>query len=154
MANDEIWRFLASPRTAVLSTLGKDGFPHSVGMWFVPFEESRELHMWAYAKSQKIQNLVRDPRCSVMIEEGDGYDALKGVLVQARAHLVDDLSEIEFIGRQLYERYTYPVTGIEVDAGPHLEISRQARKRKGIVIPMQRIASWDHSRLAATESIS
>jgi PPOX class probable F420-dependent enzyme len=154
MTDDEIWRFFAPPRTAVLTTLGKDGFPHTVGMWFVPAQEERELHMWAYSKSQKIRNLYRDERCSVMVEQGDSYDSLKGVLVQARAQLVEDPTEIELIGRLLYERYTYPITGVEVDAGPHVEIQRQASKRKGIVVPMQRVASWDHARLAAAGSIS
>jgi PPOX class probable F420-dependent enzyme len=149
MTDDEIWRFLAPSRTAVLSTLGRDGFPHTVAMWFVPIEDHGEVRMWAYTKSQKIRNLQRDPRCSVMVEEGDTYDRLKGVLVQGHAQLIDDPAEIEKIGRLLYDRYTFPVTGIEVDAGPHIEIRRQASKRKGIVIPMENVASWDHSRLSA-----
>jgi PPOX class probable F420-dependent enzyme len=149
MTDDEIWRFLAPSRTAVLSTLGKDGFPHTVAMWFVPVQETGELRMWAYTKSQKVRNLQRDSRCSVMVEEGDTYNSLKGVLVQGRAQLVEDPDEIEDIGRRLYDRYTFPITGVEVDAGPHTEIRRQAVKRKGIVIPTESVASWDHSRLSA-----
>ena len=149
MTDDEIWSFLAPSRAAVLSTLGKDGFPHTVAMWFVPAQDDGNLRMWAYRKSQKIRNLERDPRCSVMVEEGDTYDTLKGVLVQGRAQLVEDPAKIEEIGRQLYDRYTFPITGVDVDAGPHIEIRRQASKRKGIVIPMDNVASWDHSRLVA-----
>ena len=41
----------------------------------------------AYTRSQKIQNLCRDPRITVMAEDGEGYFDLRGVQV-AGAELV------------------------------------------------------------------
>jgi len=32
------------------------------------------------AKSQKVQNLRRDPRITCLVEEGDSYDQLRGVV--------------------------------------------------------------------------
>lgn len=145
MGSDEVAAFLAPARTAVLATIGKDGFPHCAAMWYVP--RAGALHMWAYRKSQKAVNLLRDARCGVVVEEGAGYSQLKGVLVQARARIVYEPQAVERIGRLLYDRYTLPATGVEAVEGPIAEIRRQAAKRVGIVVPMARVASWDHSKI-------
>jgi PPOX class probable F420-dependent enzyme len=145
MSSEEVSAFLSEPRTGVLTTLGSDGFPHSTGMWFVPDREL--LLMWTYARSQKARNLMRDPRCSFLVEDGTAYDELRGILVRARTRLIEDRTEIEDIGRRLYERYTLPRIGIPVEKGPITEIHRQAMKRIGIQIPFERVASWDHTKL-------
>lgn len=103
--------------------------------------------MWTYAKSQKAVNLRRDRRCAVHAEDGLAYSELRGVLIQAEARLIDDFDQILGIGTALYERYTLPATGLPVDQGPLAEIERQAHKRVGIGIPMQRVSSWDHRKL-------
>jgi len=146
MTDEEINRFLEVPRTGVLATLGRDGWPHPVGMWFArPDEES--ISMWAYRKSQKVVNLTRDPRCSFMVEHGESYDSLKGVLIRGRARLVDSEDDIYSIGVALHERYTVPATGIAVEHGPEAVLRRQATKRTGIIVPIEQVASWDHSKL-------
>jgi PPOX class probable F420-dependent enzyme len=148
MPSEEIDRFLDVPRTGVLATVGRDGWPHMAGMWFARSEGGPQaLSMWAYRKSQKVVNLRRDPRCSFMVEAGDSYDSLKGVLIRGEAQLLDSEEDIYSIGVALYERYTLPATGIAVEHGPEIELRRQAQKRTGIVVPIERVASWDHSKL-------
>ena len=141
-------RFFEPARTGVLSTLSRDGYPHSVAMWFVPELGSAdgELRMWAYRKSQKVVNLERDPRCALMVEEGTAYNELRGILVQGRARIVDDPEEVYDIGRRLYEIYTLPATEVPAAAAED-ELRRQAGKRKGIVLPLDCVASWDHGKL-------
>lgn len=149
MSDEEIAAFLDTPRTGSLSTFGPDGFPHLAGMWFALVGGSKiELHMWAYAKSQKVRNLERNPRCAFMVEEGVTYSNLRGILVRGQARLVEAVDDVYEIGVRLYERYTLPATGVSVEQGPELEIRRQAVKRKGIVLGLDRVATWDHSKLA------
>jgi PPOX class probable F420-dependent enzyme len=145
MSSEEIRTFLDEPRTAVLSTLERDGWPHAAAMWFV-LEEDRIL-MWTYAKSQKAVNLRRDPRCALHAEDGLAYNELKGVLIQGRGELLDDFEAILAIGKALYGRYSLPATGVAVEDGPIVELARQAHKRVGIAVPMARVTSWDHSKL-------
>ena len=145
MSGAEISAFLDAPRTAVLSTIDKRGFPHSAGMWYVV--RGDEVHMWTYAKSQKALNLQREDRSCLLVEEGTLYAELKGVSIQGRARVVTDVEEITAIGRALYDRYTRPTTGVDIDDGPIVEVKRQATKRVGVVLPMTRVASWDHSKL-------
>lgn len=145
MSPAEIAAFLKTPRTAVLSTNGKDRYPHCAGMWFVA--DDSELRMWTYAKSQKAVNLRRDPRCAFLLEDGMDYSELRGVLVTGDIRLITNHEDITRIGVELYERYTLPATGIAASQGPQAEIERQAHKRIGLALPLERVASWDHSKL-------
>lgn len=145
MTPGEIRAFLAEPRNAVLSTLDRDGGPHAAAMWFVPGEQ--EVLMWTYAKSQKAVNLRRDPRCSLLVEDGLAYDELRGVLIQGSARLIETYDEIVGIGRALFGRYTSPETGNDIPDGPRAAIEQQAHKRVGVAVPMARLASWDHRKL-------
>ena len=145
MSAAEVAAFLEPARTGVLTTLDRDGWPHSTGMWFVPDADS--LAMWTYAKSQKAKNVLRDPRCAFLVEDGVAYNELAGVLVRGNARVTDDFDEVSDVGRRLYDRYTFPTTGLAYEDGPNLEIERQARKRVAIVLPMDEVAYWDHSKL-------
>jgi PPOX class probable F420-dependent enzyme len=145
MSPVEVQDFLAAPQTAVLSTTGRGGFPHMVGMWFYPADD--ELRMWTYGKSQKVHNLRRDPRCALLIEAGDSYTELRGVLVRAEARIVEDHQAIVDIGTALSRRYSLPATGKAAHRSPEAEIERQATKRVGLALPMKRLVSWDHSKL-------
>lgn len=147
MTTEEIEAFLTEPRTAVLSTLDKDGSPHAAAMWFVL--ERDEILMWTYAKSQKAVNLRRDPRCAFHAEDGLAYEELRGVLIQGAARPIEDFDAIVAIGKALYDRYTLPATGLPVDQGAMAELERQARKRIGLAVPMDRVASWDHRKLGS-----
>jgi PPOX class probable F420-dependent enzyme len=145
MSREELDGFLAVPDTAVLSTMGRRGFPHCAGMWFVPV--AGELHMWTYAKSQKAVNLRRDPRCALLIERGVGYTELQGVLVQGEVQMIEDHDAIVQIGMALSERYTLPAAGEAAMRPAEVEIERQAAKRVGLALPLARLVSWDHSKL-------
>lgn len=145
MTPGETRSLLQAAPTAIFTTLGSDGYPHPTAMWFLP--EDSSIRMWTYAKSQKAVNLRRDPRCAFLVEEGETYEKLRGVLVRADARIIEDEREIEAIGRGLYERYTFPVTGIAYEEGPHIEVERQTSKRIGVEIPIERIATWDHGKL-------
>lgn len=145
MSRAEIASFLAEPRNAVLSTLDRHGAPHAAAMWYLPGDH--EVSMWTYAKSQKALNLRRDPRCSVLVDDGLAYGELRGVLIQGAARLIDDYDQILAIGRGLFTRYTSPETGNDIPEGPLAAIEQQARKRVGIAVPMARLASWDHRKL-------
>ena len=144
MTSEEIDRFLLEPHVAVLSTIDKEGFPHSVGMYYEP--AGTRLRMWPYAKSQKVRNLERNPACGVLIEDGQPYDDLKGVLIRGRAEIVRDFDEVFELGRVIYERYFFPRSGIPFDEGPSTGIAKQAQKRVSVVIAAERIASWDHAK--------
>lgn len=144
MTADEVVTFLAEPHPGVLTTLGPDGWPHSAGMWFVPVDG--ELQMWTYAKSQKTLNARRDPRVAFLVEHGAPYKDLRGVLVHGRARVVFDPRAVAQIGRLVYDRYVLPKTGLTYEDGAKIEIERQAQKRAGLILAIEKVVSWDHSK--------
>jgi hypothetical protein len=151
MTDDEIDGFLERSMTGVFTTIGADGWPHSVAMWFVPaFEgDRREVLMWSYAKSQKSVNLMRDPRSAFLVEEGIEYLELRGVLVRARARVIDRFEDVADIGRRLHARYVTSRTGEPAGESALAEIERQATKRIGVSLSLDKIASWDHGKLGS-----
>jgi general stress protein 26 len=144
MTSEEIERFLLEPHVAVLSTVDGRGFPHSVGMYYLPTEES--ILMYPYGKSQKVVNVRRDPRCAVLIEAGTPYQDLRGVLIRGNASVVEDREKVFEVGRDLYNRYWLPETGVPFEDGPIETVRHQSQKRVCLVIAREHIASWDHSK--------
>lgn len=146
MSDREILDLLQEPHTGVLSTIGRNGFPHSVGIYYVPVEtEPLEIHMWVYAKSQKAVNVRRDPRSSLLVESGRPYEDLRGVLVRGESSIVTEFESVFELGKTIYERYFAPRTGVPL-ADAVAGIERQARKRASLVMTATGVASWDHSR--------
>lgn len=144
MSQEEVDGFLKVARTAVLCTNGADGFPHAIAMWFVRGAED-ELWMWTYAKSRKARNLRRDTRFALMVEAGERYEELRGVLIRGRARLLTDPKAVASIGSALYERYG--LTQPENAGALRTDIERQAAKRVGVILPIERVSSWDHRKL-------
>ena len=151
MDDDEVGAFLLASKTAVLSTLDRNGWPHAVAMWFVLADEHdrREIRMWTYRKSQKVKNLQRDDRSAFLAESGDGYADLRGVLVRGRIQILEHFDHVRAIGKALHERYVVPAVGASEDPSALAEIERQARKRVGLVLPLEQVASWDHRKLGS-----
>ena len=139
MSADEAATFLAEQRLVTCATLGRDGWPHLMPLWYVV--RDGELWSWTYAKSQKVRNLERDRRCTLQVEAGDTYDQLRGVMMKAEA--VIHREHVLELGVEIFERYT----GGPVDAEA---LRGQAAKRVGLRFVPRRIATWDHRKLAGT----
>jgi PPOX class probable F420-dependent enzyme len=146
MSLDEVRELLAEPHTGVLSTIGPGGFPHSVGIFYVMEAEPLELTMWVYGKSQKAVNVRSDPRASLLVEHGEPYADLRGVLVRGRAHIETDPIAVATVGKKIYERYFFPRTGVTLEDGAAANVERQSAKRVNIVLTATTVSSWDHSR--------
>jgi PPOX class probable F420-dependent enzyme len=141
MSEAEQAAFFAEEKTVIVTSFGPRGWPHSMPMWFVVREG--EVWMWTYRTSQKVKNVERDPRATLLVEAGLSYDQLRGVMIEAEAEVVDDYDALLALGRELFDRYTPGVEGPEVDAA----LEAQARKRVGIRFHPRRVVSWDHRKL-------
>jgi PPOX class probable F420-dependent enzyme len=136
MSGDEVAAFLAEQRVVTCATLGRDGWPHLMPLWYVLREG--DVWAWTYAKSQKVRNLERDPRCTLQLETGETYDQLRGVMIKAEAIIHRD--HVLELGVEIFERYT----GGPVDPEA---LRPQAAKRVGLQFTARGVASWDHRKL-------
>jgi PPOX class probable F420-dependent enzyme len=140
MTDAEVAEFLAAERTVQVASIGPDGTPHLVPMWF-GLKDGR-IAMWTYAKSQKAANLRRDPRLTCLVEAGEQYGELRGVTITGRAELTDDYDTVFSVGETLYRRYQGDMTHAS-RAG----VEAESRKRIAILVDPLSTVSWDHRKL-------
>jgi nitroimidazol reductase NimA-like FMN-containing flavoprotein (pyridoxamine 5'-phosphate oxidase superfamily) len=141
MGPQEVADFLNAQRIVVVATNGTHGWPHLMPLWYVVREG--QLWAWTYAKSQKVRNLERDRRATLQIEDGEQYQELRGVMIQAQTVIHRDLQRVAEIGTEIFRRYTADSVG----EGFEDVIRAQAAKRVALQFVAERVASWDHRKL-------
>jgi len=98
------------------------------------------FYMTSYGKAQKVVNIRRNPRVALMIEAGDEYAELRGVMIRGRCEILEDEASIRaaFEGR----------TGAQANASPvQPGALASAPKRVVLKIVPEKVVSWDHRKL-------
>lgn len=141
MSDDEIWKFIDGQKTVQVATINKDGSPHVMPLWFAI--EDRRIVLETFTKSQKIVNLERDDRISILFEDGESYNDLKGVSIKGRAELIREHDEVHRLHMAVLVR-NQPEVPVEL-----LEraTASMVSKKTAIVIEPSRFITWDHSKL-------
>ena len=160
MTPDEVAAFLDENRTAHLATIGPDGAPHLTTLWYGLVDG--RIAIWTYRKSQKVKNLERDPRITALVESGDSYAALRGVMITGHAVMSNETADIMRVAEALYLRngdrfgdVQFPTTeGSQggqrpdaLDSGTLNVLEHMSAKRTAIIVEPDTIASWDHGKL-------
>ena len=139
MAAEEVAAFLAEPRVVICATNGPRGWPHLMPLWYAV--RGDQMWAWTYAKSQKVRNLERDPRATLQVEDGERYDQLRGVMIEANTTIHRDIETVAGVGAELLGRYAG-------GGGAADDIVRaQAAKRVALQFTPERTATWDHRKL-------
>jgi PPOX class probable F420-dependent enzyme len=146
LSPEEQAELLDEERVVVVSSLGPRGWPHSMPMWFTV--RDGEIWIWTYAKSQKVKNLERDPRATLLIETGEEYLELRGIQIEAEAEIIRNPGKVLEFGKDLTIRYSGGIDSIEGDAAEAMQA--QAAKRVAIRFVPRRVATWDHRKLGGT----
>lgn len=145
MSDAEVEQLLTGARIMTMGTVAADGQPHLVAMWFAIVDGA--ICFETKAKSQKAVNLRRDPRISVLVEDGTTYDQLRGVSIEGTAEVSDDPDLLWRIGVDIWERY---YGRYDDDAKPFVET--MLAKRVAVRIVPTRVRSWDHAKLGLPTS--
>ena len=145
MTDEELRAFLAEQMIMSCATIGPNGRPHLIALWYVP--DGTTLSGWTYAKSQKAKNLERDPRATIRLEDGVQYHELRGAMLECDVELERDPDRVADVGMSLFARYA---GGAELPEGTRDMVLAQAPKRVGMRFVPTRIVSWDHRKLGGT----
>jgi PPOX class probable F420-dependent enzyme len=143
MTDEEVRAFLEEGHTLQVATIGRDGFPHLVAMWYVLIDG--DVAFWTYARSQKVVNLRRDSRLACLIEEGERYDELRGVQIKGHGVINDDHTVVQRVGEEIWKRYTG-----SLDESARQAVAIQGAKRVAIFVKPSEVVSWDHRKLGGT----
>lgn len=141
MTDDELDAFLAARQTMNVATFNHDGTIHLVAMWY-GFHDGK-LAFETFTKSQKIANLRRNPRITVLVETGEEYGELRGAELVGRATVTDDPDVVMPVARSVVERY-FPVQKPEDAEAIAVGL---AQKRSAVIIDVERTVTWDHTKL-------
>lgn len=150
MTEDELLTFLSEGiKTLQVASNDHDGFPHLVPMWFLV--EDGKVVFRSFSKSQKIVNLRRDPRVSILVEEGATYEELRGAAIKGEGTLVEDAGYCLDLYVGLANRYSF-FPGIEPGAKPEAEVREYfadyAAKQTAVIVEPVEIVSWDYRKLS------
>lgn len=140
MTDEEVADFVEATRACTLATIGSDGRPHLVAMWYAVIDG--EVWFETKAASQKAVNLRRDPRVTLLFEDGLTYDRLRGVSIDGVAEVVENPDNLWDVGVSVWERYNGPYTE---DVRPLVEF--MLHKRVAVRVRATRTRSWDHRKL-------
>jgi PPOX class probable F420-dependent enzyme len=137
MSDDEVRAFLEEQKVMTIGTIGPNGRPHLMALWYVP--NGVGMTGWTYAKSQKAKNLERDSRATIQVETGVQYHELRGVMMECDVQMDRDAKPY---GLALFERYAGTL-----DESVTAMVEKQAPKRVGLRFTPTRVVSWDHPKL-------
>ncbi len=144
MTDEEIRDFVRGSKTIILCSTGPGGVPHPMPMWFVADDELG-IRMTTYARSQKVRNLERDPRASLLVEAGEVYQELQGVLMYGKVELVRDTEQV--IDTLLDASGTHPGDDPEQAKAMREAMRANAAKRVLMRFRPDRMVSWNHAKL-------
>jgi PPOX class probable F420-dependent enzyme len=144
MTDAEMWKFIEEQKSLQVATLGKDGMPHLTTLWFAIVD--KEIVFETFSKSQKVLNLKRDDRISVLLEDGVEYSKLRGVSIQGRAHLEHEADKVHPYALAVMRRNQPEIPEDKLDEAARM----LASKRSAVIIKPERIISWDHNKLGGT----
>lgn len=143
MTRQEADAYLRGQSRIILVTNGADGLPHPVPMNYGLDEEGRIL-ITSFRKSQKVRNLERDPRATLLVESGETYADLRSVIVYADAEIIADADAIPQLMRHIGAdgALAGSISGSMSD-----QVRASIAKRVVLRFTPLRLVSWDHTKL-------
>jgi PPOX class probable F420-dependent enzyme len=144
MTEEELADFLDTNMKVQVATNGPDGWPHLTTLFYVLVDG--RMFFWTYGRSQKIQNLRRDPRVTCLVEDGEDYFELRGATIFGKARLLEDYDELVELGGRVARRMA---AGADLGELGDEIVRNQARKRVGVIVEPDRVATWDHRKMQA-----
>lgn len=128
--------------TLQVASIGPKGYPHLVAMWYV-VDDDGTIVFTTYGRSQKVMNLRRDPKMTVMLEAGKKYEELRGLVIEADAELIED---VEYTARVM-GKVGHKYNGIPIPTDTPEAALKAASKRVTVRVKPMDIYSWDHRKL-------
>ena len=141
LTQEEQDKFMEDGWTLQVASIGPGGFPHLVAMWYVVIDGV--ITFTTFGKSQKVLNLKRDPKITVMLESGKAYNELKGLVIEGEAEIIEDTNETAKVMGLVGAKYN----GIPVPTETPEAALKVASKRVVIRVKPVDIYSWDHNKL-------
>src|SRR5487761_491194 len=141
MTRGEEWSFIKSHYTMILSTLDAYGFPHAAPVWYAVIDD--KIYFRAQPYKKKVRNILKRPQVCGVIEDGEKYTQLRGVMIQGLAKVVDnEKSRRKQVFSMLAEKYAHLRDTVKMPKEWQEKYGREHR----VVIELtpMNFVSWDN----------
>jgi nitroimidazol reductase NimA-like FMN-containing flavoprotein (pyridoxamine 5'-phosphate oxidase superfamily) len=105
--------------------------------------------VYIFGRGQKVANLRRNPTATVLVDVGEAWRELKGVMLKGRAVVLEDadaeLAEPDLFAAQLNLGHKHGLNE-EGEIEPY-RASASGKSRRWIVFTPEKVVSWDNSKL-------
>ena len=132
--------FLRAARTCRVATISAGG-PHVSPLWFLWHGGS--LWLYSISSSQRFKDLQRDPRIAVVVDDGTGFEELRGVEMVGTARVV---GEVPRSG----ERYVEELVEVEAAYARKYQDRPTLRydgRHAWIAVSIDKFVSWDFRKM-------
>jgi short-subunit dehydrogenase/nitroimidazol reductase NimA-like FMN-containing flavoprotein (pyridoxamine 5'-phosphate oxidase superfamily) len=144
MTQEEVTEFLETQRTLVLATTRRSGSPVMHALWFTYLDGA--IYVNIQSASFKSRNIRRDNRVCCLVEAGESYFELRGVMIEGRAVPVDDPEELARV-QAAADRKAERIGSGTQELPAYFAESRRRRLQRGarvmLRVPLERVSSWD-----------
>lgn len=143
LSPSEVRDYLKEQKRIILVTNGANGLPHPMPMNYGMDDKGRVV-MTSFGKAQKVRNIERDPRASLLVESGEGYSDLKSVLLYCDVEIV---SGAEAVAQAM--GLIQGSSSLSQDFSSDMSDQARASYAKRVVLRFTafQTISWDHSKL-------
>ena len=95
--------FLKTQKVLRLSTIGKDGIPHIVPVWYS--YNRKVIQIGTNTRTKKVRNIKNNHQVSFCVDVGINAPDIYGVMGQGIANLVLEKSKVKRIAKKILSRY-------------------------------------------------
>ena len=139
----EVRAYLDTQRRIIIVTNGANGLPHPVPMNYGMDDQGRIL-ITTFRNSQKVQNLQRDPRATLLVESGIAYRELKSVILYCNAEIIDNPALVPELIRKVRAG---DVMTSSITQPMDQQVRASTAKRVIVRLTPFHTVSWDHAKL-------
>ncbi|MEM7341959.1 MAG: pyridoxamine 5'-phosphate oxidase family protein [Actinomycetota bacterium] len=123
----------AKPGWITLTTIGPDGYPHSVPLGY--FRDGDMVYCGCVDGTTKIRNIEQNPKVSLVLESGSTMSDIKGAMVQGTATVRRDGDSVLALMRK----------GASLRGVPDAELPTEPRPGSAYIeVAIERRISWDY----------
>jgi nitroimidazol reductase NimA-like FMN-containing flavoprotein (pyridoxamine 5'-phosphate oxidase superfamily) len=122
------------PGWLILTTIGADGYPHSVPVGY--FRIGEEIYTGGRRGTRRLRNIEVNPQVSALVETGRSMQDIKGLMIQGDASVVRDPEEVLRLMREAASQRGTPEEKLPTAAPPGVSYIR---------ITPRRYISWDYA---------
>jgi hypothetical protein len=135
--------FLSGQPFGSFATIGPTGAPHQVNIGFT-LDGADRVMMTSFTAAQKVKNLERSPKASLLVEVTAPYAEIRGVLLTGSIDVIHDREQVAHWYWRLKE---HSDELLPPDNLPFVDHERIIPKRVLLALSVEHRVSWDHRKL-------